>query len=92
MPDTPERPDTPQHHESHGHSVAAWTAVAIELVAFATMALAVAFPSVFWFVVGCVLVVVGGIAGKVLAMMGYGEGKLDANEASRRTQQSGGVR
>lgn len=59
--------------EGHGHSVAAWTAVGVILVASLIMALAVVFPSVLWFVVGAVLAVVGGILGKVLAMAGYGQ-------------------
>jgi hypothetical protein len=60
-------------HESEGHSVAAWTAVGIILLGSVVMALAVVFPSVLWFVVGAIIVVVGIIAGKVLAMAGYGD-------------------
>lgn len=67
----------------HGHSVAAWTAVTIILVATLIMALAVVFPSVFWFVVGAVLVVVGAVVGKVLAMAGYGQ-KASTYQAARR--------
>ena len=61
-----------EEHDSEGHSVAAWTAVAIILVGSLVMALAVVFPSLLWFVVGAIVVVVGAIAGKVLAMAGYG--------------------
>jgi ABC-type iron transport system FetAB permease component len=77
-------------HESHGHSVAAWTAVTILLVASAVMALSVIFPSVFWFSVSWVLVLVGVVAGKVLSMAGYGE-KRDTTP-SRTTKQDAGVR
>lgn len=73
-------------HESHGHSIAAWTAVGILLVAFAIMALAVTFLSTFWFVVSWVLVVVGAAAGKLLSMAGFGE-----ETQPRDTQQSSGV-
>ncbi|TAM69933.1 MAG: hypothetical protein EPN48_05920 [Microbacteriaceae bacterium] len=56
----------------HGHSPAAWTAVVIMLVAFVVGVLA------FWFVVpwlvvaSAVLVVVGLLAGYVMAKAGYG--------------------
>ena len=63
-------------HDHHGHSVAAWTAVITLLVAASVMSAAVAFPNVVLFVVGAVIAVVGVVAGKVLAMAGYGvEGK-----------------
>jgi len=64
-------------HEDHGHSVAAWTAVGILLVAAAIMSLAVAFPNRWLFVVGVVVAVIGVIAGKVLAMAGYGAAERD---------------
>lgn len=70
-------------HESHGHSVAAWTGVAIILAATIIMALAVVFPDTTWFVVGAVLVVVGVVVGRVLAMMGYGA-KASTREAAHR--------
>jgi hypothetical protein len=59
-------------HVDHGHTVAAWTAVIIISVAFAvgTFGVVIANPTVFW--VGVGLIVVGGIAGKVLALMGFG--------------------
>ena len=78
-------------HESHGHSVAAWTAVTILLVASAVMALSVIFPSVFWFSVSWALVLIGVIAGKVLSMAGYGE-KKNGVTTSRMTKQDAGVR
>jgi len=60
------------HHPGHGNSVAAWTAVGIIMAASLVMAVAVvaALPWLFW--VGCGLVVVGAIVGKVLAAMGFG--------------------
>ena len=72
-------------HDSEGHSVAAWTAVAIIMAGTIIMALAVVFPSVLWFVVGVVVVVLGIVAGKVLAMAGYGQksGKYTTAESDR---------
>src|SRR6476469_1743119 len=64
----------------HGHSVAAWTAVTILLVASAIMSLAVVLASVWMFVAGGVLVLVGVIAGKVLAMAGFGQHKPETEE------------
>ena len=58
----------------HGNSPAAWTAVIIMLVAFTIGTLA------FWFVIpwlviaSAVLVVLGAVTGKVLAVLGYGVG------------------
>ncbi|MBM6403775.1 hypothetical protein JQN72_05905 [Phycicoccus sp. CSK15P-2] len=68
-------------HEDHGHSVAAWTAVVIIIVASAIMSLAVVFPNVWLFVGGAVLAVVGAVAGKVLSMAGYGAAGRDRDEA-----------
>lgn len=66
-------------HEDHGHSVAAWTAVIIIIVAAAIMAVAVAFPNPWLFIGGAVLAVVGAIAGKVLSMAGYGTAGRDVD-------------
>ncbi|MBR7742166.1 hypothetical protein KC207_02515 [Phycicoccus sp. BSK3Z-2] len=68
-------------HEDHGHSVAAWTAVGIIIVASAIMSLAVVFPNVWLFVGGAVLAVVGAVAGKVLSMAGYGAADRDTEKA-----------
>ena len=59
-------------HVDHGHTVAAWTAVIIIMIAFAvgTVGVVIAQPAMFWAGIG--LIVVGGIAGKVLALMGFG--------------------
>ena len=62
------------HHDDdhHGHSTAAWVMVGILLLASAVMALAVAFPNLPLFIGGIVLAIVGLVAGKVLALAGYG--------------------
>jgi len=59
-------------HEDHGHTVAAWTAVGIAILGFLVGCIGVvmAQPSVFW--IGVALLPVAGIAGKVLALMGFG--------------------
>jgi len=77
--ETPGDYATSPHHPGHGNSVAAWTAVGIIMVAALVMAVAVvaALPWLFW--VGCGLVVLAVIVGKVLAAMGFG---VDGKNAS----------
>jgi hypothetical protein len=76
-------------HEDHGHSVAAWTAVAVLLVGSALMAVAVVVTSVTLFVIGAVVCVVGVVAGKVLGMAGYGA--KDVPPVTPHTEKSSGV-
>ena len=59
-------------HPDHGHTVAAWSAVVIITLAFliGTIGIVIAKPSVFW--IGAALIPVGLIAGKVLALLGFG--------------------
>jgi hypothetical protein len=65
---------TIESDSGHGNSPAAWTAVIIMLVAFTIGTFA------FWFVIpwlviaSAVLVVLGLVTGKVLAVLGYGVG------------------
>lgn len=56
----------------HGHSPAAWTAVVIMLIGFAggTLAFCLGQPALVW--ASVVVIVVGAIAGWVLAKAGYG--------------------
>lgn len=65
--------DAQEHHDDHGSTPAAWTAVVIITIAFilGTAAVMIGNWPLFWVSAG--LVVVGGIAGKVLAAMGYGK-------------------
>jgi hypothetical protein len=62
-------------HADHGHTIAAWTAVSIAMIAFLVgcIGVVIASPMVFW--IGIALLPVAGIAGKVLALMGYGKQK-----------------
>lgn len=57
----------------HGNTVAAWVAVAIIMAAFIIGGIAVLLGAwnLFWGAV--VLAFVGGLAGKVLQMMGFGQ-------------------
>jgi hypothetical protein len=68
-------------HEDHGHSVAAWAAVGILIVAAAIMSAAVIWPNLWLFIGGAALAVVGVVAGKVLSMAGYGAAQRDRDEA-----------
>ncbi|MCA1781789.1 MAG: HGxxPAAW family protein [Dermatophilaceae bacterium] len=73
---TTDHSHTDEHvlHDHHGQSVAAWASVAILLVASAVIALSFPLSNTPLLIVGLVLVVVGLVAGKVLAAIGYGVG------------------
>ena len=58
--------------QSHGNTPAAWTAVAIITVGFLVGAIAIVLAEVWLFWVGVVIIALGALAGKVLAMMGMG--------------------
>ena len=64
---------TTPDHDYHGSTPAAWTLLAIITLAFTvgTLALILGNWPMFW--VGVALVAVGGIVGKVMAMMGLGK-------------------
>lgn len=70
-----------EQHESHGHSVAAWTSVGIILVGVVVTSIAIVMANVPLAVVGAVVIVLGAIAGKVLAMAGYGAKPHDSERA-----------
>lgn len=61
-----------EQQESHGHSIAAWTSVGIILVGTTIACFAVLFPNYLLGIVGAAVIIAGAIAGKVLAMAGYG--------------------
>lgn len=71
-----------EQHEDHGHSVAAWTAVGIMLLGAAVASVGFVIPSVLVAVIGGVVIVAGAIAGKVLAMAGYGSKPHDSEHES----------
>ena len=66
------QPEVAVPHESHGNSVAAWTAVSIIALGFLLATAAVVARTPVLFVIGAVVVVVGAVAGKVLSAMGFG--------------------
>lgn len=70
-----------EHHDNHGQSVAAWTGVVVLMVAACIMAVAVLQSSTSLFIIGAVVAVVGIVAGKVLAMAGYGVQKPGRSQA-----------
>src|SRR4051812_50104997 len=63
-----------EQHEDHGHSTAAWTGVGVILLGTAIAAVAVVIPRLLLGIIGAVVIVAGGVAGKVLSMAGYGGG------------------
>lgn len=64
---------------SHGNTPAAWTAVTICMVAFVIGAVGVLTANWLLFWVGGVgLFILGGVVGKVMSMMGYGQGTAPA--------------
>lgn len=60
------------HHDNHGSTPAAWTAVTIIMIAFVVggIGVVIAEPWLFW--VGVAMVVAGIVVGKVMQMMGMG--------------------
>lgn len=62
-------------HADHGHTVAMWTAVSIAALGFLIGCIGVVIASPMVVGVGIALLPAAGIAGKVLALMGYGKQK-----------------
>lgn len=58
--------------DNHGNSLAAWVMVGLVLLGSAIMSAAFIWPSIAVFVIGVVVVIAGLVAGKVLALAGYG--------------------
>jgi hypothetical protein len=65
-----------------GQSTAAWTAVAIVMLATFLISLAVVIGSWPLAIVGIVLIMVGAAAGKILAAAGYGQTKPEQSPKS----------
>lgn len=63
--------------QGDGQSTAAWTAVAIVLLAVFLICLGIVIPSWPVSIVGVVLILVGAAAGKILAMAGLGQPRAD---------------
>lgn len=58
--------------EHHGHSIATWTLVGIVLLGAAIGCFAVLAGSWVLGIISAIVIVLGAVAGKVLAMAGYG--------------------
>ena len=58
--------------DSHGHTAAGWTAMAIMFVGFLLSGLALPFSLIWLFFLGLVVVALGAVVGKVMQMMGMG--------------------
>jgi hypothetical protein len=61
-----------EHEESHGHSLASWTLVGVELVGTFVICLAIVLKSIPLAVIGGVVCVIGLVAGRLLQMAGFG--------------------
>jgi hypothetical protein len=64
-------------HDNHGQTPAAWTAVIIIIIAFLVGTIGVVINNWVLFWIGVGLVVVGGVAGKVMSMAGMGANPKD---------------
>jgi hypothetical protein len=63
---------TDAHDESHGHSLASWTLVALILVGTFLISLAIVITNLPIAIFGGIITVLGLIAGRVLQMAGFG--------------------
>ena len=66
------------HHDNHGQTPAAWTAVTIMMVGFIIGSIAVVQLNWVLLGIGVAVIVVGGVVGKVMQMMGMGKQTQDA--------------
>lgn len=62
----------PGHGNSHGNTPAAWTAVTVIFIGTLISGIAVVATSVPMFVVGCVVIALGCVAGKIMSVMAKG--------------------
>lgn len=72
------------HHDNHGQTPAAWTAVTIMMVGFLVGCIAVVQLNWVLLGVGLVIVLLGAVVGKVMQMMGMGKPADDMDTASAR--------
>jgi hypothetical protein len=73
--ESPEGEPMSDSHADHGHTVAMWVAVTIAGLGFLIGCIGVVIASPMVVGIGIALLPVAGIAGKVLALMGYGKQK-----------------
>ena len=58
--------------DNHGNTAAAWTAVGIAILAFVVAGIGTMIPNWPVIVIGAILLPIAGVAGFILAKMGYG--------------------
>ncbi|GAA1050678.1 HGxxPAAW family protein [Arthrobacter russicus] len=68
--------------ESHGSSPAAWTTVFVALAGALVCSIAFVFANTPLFIVGLVVMVIGGIIGIVMRKMGFGVGGSRVKQTS----------
>ncbi len=66
------------HHDNHGQTPAAWTAVTIMMVGFVIGSIAVVQLNWVLLGIGVAVIVAGAVVGKVMQMMGMGKQTQDA--------------
>lgn len=71
-----------EHHDNHGQTPAAWTAVTIMMVGFVIGCIAVVNLDWVALGVGVAVVALGAVVGKVMAMMGMGKQADDTESAA----------
>jgi hypothetical protein len=73
-----------EHHDNHGQTPAAWTAVSIMMVGFLVGCIAVVYLNWVMLGVGVAIVAFGAIVGKVMQMMGMGKQEDDSERVAAR--------
>jgi uncharacterized YccA/Bax inhibitor family protein len=69
-----------EHHDNHGQTPAAWTAVSIIMIGFLVGCVAVVLLNWTLLAVSVGIVVLGAVVGKVMQMMGMGKQVDTASE------------
>lgn len=69
--------DAAAHHDNHGQTPAAWTAVTIIMIGFIVGCVAVVQLNWVLLAISAVVIVIGAVVGKVMQMMGMGKQESD---------------
>jgi hypothetical protein len=72
-----------EHHDNHGQTPAAWTAVTIIMIGFLVGCVAVVLLNWALLAASVGIVAVGALVGKVMQMMGMGKPVSDPDTASQ---------
>lgn len=72
MAEKRQSPQVVPPHDSHGNSIAAWTAVAVLMVGFLILVIAWVNQNVTLYVVAALVIVAGAATGKILSVLGFG--------------------